>query len=258
MNPIINLNADLGESLGAWTMGDDAAMLGIVASANIACGYHAGDPLVMKRTVRTALASAVSLGAHPAYPDLQGFGRRRMEVTGEELAAMLIYQTGALMAIAQSEGGRVTHVKPHGALSNVACANLEVAHTIAQAVRRLDPTLILLAPAASCLAQAGAEAGLRVALEIFADRAYQDDGQLAPRRLPGAVIHDIDEAVAHVRRMLDAKAIVSLSGKRLPTRIDSICVHGDGKEAVRTARAVREALTAEGYRIAPLTDMDFA
>ena len=252
---LINLNADLGESFGAWQMGNDPAMLDIVNSANVACGFHAGDPVVMRHTVRTALARGVSLGAHPSYPDLQGFGRRAMTLTPTELEATILYQVGALQAMAAAEGGRVTHVKPHGALNNVACANPEVAATVVRAIRSLDPGLTLLAPAHSALVSAAQAAGLPVRLEVFADRAYLDDGQLMPRSQPGAVLHEAEACVAHVLRMLEAQAIVSATGHRLPTRIDSICVHGDGPQAVAIAHAIREALLNRGYHLTPLDRM---
>jgi UPF0271 protein len=248
----INLNADLGESFGAWTMGDDAALLQIVNSANIACGFHAGDPAVMQATVRLALAQGVSIGAHPSYPDLQGFGRRVMQMSSRDLQAMLLYQIGALQAIAAAEGGRVSHVKPHGALNNVACADKEVAATVVQAIQQLDPSLMLLAPAHSALASAAETAGLPVRYEVFADRAYLDDGQLMPRARPGAVLHDAQACVDHVLRMVQAQAIVTATQRQLPCRIDSICVHGDGPEAVATARAVRQALETAGYTLQPL------
>lgn len=248
----VNLNADLGESFGAWTMGNDAALLPVIGSANIACGFHAGDPTVMRETVRLALSHGVSLGAHPSFPDLQGFGRRVMQMSPRDLAALLIYQVGALQALAQAEGGRVTHVKPHGALNNMACADAAMASTVAQAIHALDPQLILLAPALSELERAGRAAGLRVACEVFADRSYQADGQLTPRSQPGAVLHDAPACVRHVLAMLEAGGIVTAGGERLPTRIDSICVHGDGPEAVATAAQVRQALQATGCRLAPL------
>ena len=248
----INLNADLGESFGAWTMGDDPALLKIVNSANIACGFHAGDPTVMQQTVRLALAQGVSIGAHPSYPDLQGFGRRVMQMSSQDMQAMLLYQIGALQAIAAAEGGRVSHVKPHGALNNVACADKEVAATVVRAIQQLDPSLMLLAPAHSALASAAETAGLPVRYEVFADRAYLDDGQLMPRARPGAVLHDAQACVDHVLRMVQAQAIVTATQRQLPCRIDSICVHGDGPEAVATARAVRQALETAGYTLQPL------
>lgn len=251
MSPI-NLNADLGESFGAWRMGEDAALLPLIGSANIACGFHAGDPVVMRETVRLATAQGVSLGAHPAFPDLQGFGRRPMQLSPRELEAAILYQVGALQAMAAAEGSRVTHVKPHGALSNMACADEALAATVARAVRALDPALILLAPALSALERAGRAAGLRVAREVFADRSYQTDGQLTPRAAPGAVLHQPQDCVDHVLRMLDAGGIVTATGQVLPTAIDSICVHGDGPGAVAAAGAIRAALQAAGHRLVPL------
>ena len=251
----INLNADLGESLGPWQMGNDAALLQIVGSANIACGMHAGDPSIMRDTVCQAIARGVSLGAHPSYPDLQGFGRRALQMSAPDLEATILYQVGALQAMAAAEGGRVTHVKPHGALNNVACADPVVAATVVRAVQALDPTLILLAPAHSELVRAGEAAGLPVRHEVFADRAYLDDGQLMPRSREGSVLHDPQACVEHVLRMLSAQAIIAASGHQMSTRIDSICVHGDGPEAVATASAIQQALKANGYRLVALDQM---
>ncbi|MBK8864677.1 MAG: 5-oxoprolinase subunit PxpA [Betaproteobacteria bacterium] len=251
----INLNADLGESFGAWTMGEDAALLGVVNSANIACGFHAGDPLVMRNTVRTALAAGVGLGAHPAYPDLQGFGRRPMTLAPAELEAVILYQVGALAGMAAAEGGRLSHVKPHGALNNQACEDAALADVVARAVRAFDRDLILLAPALSELQSAGQRAGLAVAAEIFADRAYTDAGTLVPRSRPGAVIHDTGAVVAHVLRMLQAGGIVAASGKLLPTAMHSICVHGDTPGAVDNARRLRAALQAAGWQMAGLNEV---
>ena len=251
----INLNADLGESFGAYRMGDDAGLLAIVGSANVACGFHGGDPLVMARTVRLAKAARVSVGAHPSFPDLQGFGRRAMKLAPDELAAVVTYQVGALMGMAQSEGLRVTHVKPHGAMNNMACGDAAMAATIAQAVRAIDPGLILLAPALSALASAGREAGLRVADEVFADRAYTDEGNLVPRNQPGAVLSTSEDCVAHVLRMLERGGIVAASGRVLPTAFHSICVHGDNAHAVATAAAVREGLLAAGHRLRTLPEL---
>lgn len=253
MSPI-NLNADLGESFGAWRMGDDAELLQIIGSANIACGFHAGDPVVMRETVRLAVAKGVSLGAHPAFQDLQGFGRRVMQLSPKELEATILYQVGALQAMAAAEGGRVSHVKPHGALNNMACADEAMATTVARAVKALDRELILLAPAHSALERAGEAAGLRVAREVFADRSYQADGQLTPRSQPGAVLHGAQDCVQHVLRMLEAGGLVTTDGQRLPTRIDSICVHGDGPGAVEAARAIRAALEAAGHRLVTLPE----
>lgn len=252
MSKTVNLNADLGESFGAWTMGSDRELLQAVNSANVACGFHAGDPLVMRNTLRLAKAAGVSVGAHPSFPDLQGFGRRRMQLDAGELEAMLIYQIAALDGLARTEGMRVTHVKVHGALNNMACADPALARTVARAVAAYDRALILLGPALSWLCTAGHEAGLAVVEEIFADRAYQDDGQLVARGQPGAMIHGAQRSFEHVRAMLDEQAIIALSGRRLPTAIGSICVHGDGPEAVATAAHLRVQLEREGYRLRPL------
>lgn len=248
----INLNADLGESFGAWKMGQDDALLRVVCSANIACGFHAGDPMVMRQTVRNALAAGVGLGAHPAYPDLQGFGRRPMTLAPAEVEAAVIYQIGALAAFAAAEGGRLSHVKPHGALNNQACEDAALADCIARAVRDVDRDLILLAPALSELHAAGARAGLPVAAEVFADRAYTDAATLVPRSQDGAVLHAPEAVVAHVLRMLDAGGIVARSGKVLPTPMHSICVHGDNPGAVDNARQLRAALESRGWQLAGL------
>lgn len=252
MSISINLNADLGESFGAWTMGCDAELLPIIDSANVACGFHAGDPLVMRRTLRLARAAGTGVGAHVAYPDLQGFGRRPMSLPPAELEAVILYQLAALDGMARIEGVTMRHVKPHGALSNMACRDADLAHTVAAAVRAYDPELILLAPALSALYRAGQAAGLPVVAEIFADRAYLDDGNLVPRSRPDAMIHGAEASLAHVVAMLEAQALISVSGRRLPTSIGSICVHGDGPEAVATARHLRDELERRGYRLAPL------
>jgi UPF0271 protein len=251
----INLNSDLGEGYGPWTMGDDAAMLAIVNSANVACGGHAGDPDVMRATARLAREHGVSIGAHPSYPDLRGFGRRAMHLTAGELESQVAAQIGALSAVAALEGMRVTHVKPHGALNNQACIDRRLADTICASIRAVDPALILLAPAASELVTAGRSAGLAVVEEIFADRAYLPDGQLVPRSRPDAMIHGADACLAHVRAMLDAGALIAIDGTRIPTPIGSICVHGDNPGAVAVARALRAGLLAAGLHLATLPEL---
>ncbi len=255
MAQLLNLNADLGESFGPWPMGSDNAMLRIVNSANVACGFHAGDPLVMFNTAALAKQHGVSIGAHPAYPDLQGFGRRRMDIPLGELEAMLTYQIGALDACARAQGVRVTHVKPHGALSNVACADRKVADAVARAVHRLDPTLILLAPAASQLIAAGRDQGLPVVEEVFADRAYLDDGNLVPRSQPGAMIHGAEASLQHVKRMVEESALISINGKRIPINPQSICVHGDNADAVATAQAIKDGLVKLGFRFVTIPEL---
>ncbi|WP_374544718.1 LamB/YcsF family protein [Rhodoblastus sp.] len=254
--PLLNLNADLGESYGAWRMGDDDALLRLVQSANLACGFHAGDPVTMGRTVRLALAAGASLGAHPSYPDLQGFGRRAMRCSIEEVEALVLYQIGALDGFARAAGTRVSHIKPHGALSNESCRDPALAAAIARAARAYDRDLILLAPAHSRLAEAGLAAGLTVAIEIFADRAYDDDGALAPRGEPGAVLHGSAACRAHVAAVLAAGGLVTRSGKILPTPIHSICVHGDGPDAVAIAADLHRFLK-ENYSLAPLPALFF-
>ncbi len=251
----INLNADLGESFGAWTMGRDSDLLQLVNSANVACGFHAGDPLVMRQTVATARWHGVSIGAHPSFPDLQGFGRRRMDMKPAELEAAVVYQIGALQAIAAAEGHGVTHVKVHGALSNLASEDIELARCVARAVRAVSPELILLAPALSELVHAGRGCGLQVVEEIFADRNYTDEGDLVPRSHPQAMVHGPAASVRHVLAMLEGAALVSIHGKRLPCKAGSICVHGDNAEAVATAQAVRGALLTAGYELVGLPDL---
>lgn len=247
----IDINADLGEGFGAWRMGDDEAMLDIVTSANVACGFHAGDPDIMARTFTRAARKKVAIGAHVAFPDLAGFGRRSISMSANEIEHTVAYQIGAAQALAACAGHRITHVKAHGALANIAERDADVAHAIARAARAVDPSLTLLAIACSQQGPAGERAGLKVVHEIFADRAYVDDGRLQPRSDPGAVITDASAAVARVRQMLEERALITISGKRLPTSIDSVCVHGDTAEAVAMACALRAALIADGYEPRP-------
>ncbi|MEJ1353331.1 MAG: 5-oxoprolinase subunit PxpA [Candidatus Sedimenticola sp. (ex Thyasira tokunagai)] len=248
----INLNADLGEGFGAYSIGNDEAMLDIIKSANIACGFHGGDPLVIRRTVQMANARSVSIGAHPSYPDLQGFGRRSMSLTNEELESILSYQIGALVGVARSVGAVVGHVKPHGALNNRAAESIEIATVVARAIRDVDPGLILLSPAGSCLSQAGREADLLVAEEIFADRAYGDDGHLLPRSQPGSVFHSVKECVDQVVTFLAEEAIITRSGKKIPSEIHSICVHGDSPLSVNIAQAILKSLVDQDISVLPL------
>lgn len=242
----LDLNADLGEGFGPWRMGDDEAMLGVVTSANVACGFHAGDPDIMARTFALARAKGVVVGAHVAFPDLQGFGRRAVALSPVEIERAVAYQIGAAQALATLSGHRITHVKAHGALANLAERDADVADAIARATRAVDASLVLLAIALSEQTRAGERAGLRVAHEIFADRAYMDDGRLQPRREAGAVIDDIDAALSRAKSMIAEGALISASGRRLKTPIDSICVHGDTPHAVEMARRLRAALEGEG------------
>lgn len=251
----LNLNADLGESFGAWKMGDDTALLAIVGSASIACGFHAGDPLVMRRTLHAARRSGASIGAHPSFPDIQGFGRRPMHMAADELQAMILYQLAALSGMARVEGMTMTHVKPHGALSNMASEDPALAARVTKAVKIFDASLILLAPARSRLVEAAQREGLPVAAEVFADRAYTDDGNLVPRSHPGAVLTQTADCVSHVLRMLDAGGIVSVSGKHVQVPFHSICVHGDNAHSVEVAGAVRKALVDNGCVLKPLPQL---
>ena len=247
----IDLNADLGEGFGPWRMGDDAALLGLVTSANVACGFHAGDPDIMTRVLMQAREAGVAVGAHVAFPDLAGFGRRILPMSAAEIARAVAYQIGAAQALATFAGHRLSHVKAHGALANLAEHDAAVADAIAEATRAVDPSLTLLAIARSEQTRAGERAGLRVAHEIFADRAYANDGRLRARALPGAVIHDVDAVIARVRQMLAAQALVAIDGELLPTPIDSICVHGDTPQAVALAQALRHALENDGVALRP-------
>lgn len=247
----VDLNSDLGESFGAWTCGDDAAMLAIVTSANVACGFHAGDPDVMAETFARARAQGVSVGAHPGYPDLQGFGRRRIAMSERQIENMVAYQIGSAQAVATLAGHRLTHVKAHGALANLAAAERPIAEAVARAIRAVDRDLVHLAIALSEQVAAGERVGLRVVAEVFADRGYGDDGQLVPRGRPGAMIDDPEEAAERALRMVEDAAVVTVTGRRLPTPVDSICVHGDGAHAVAAARALRARLTAANVTLAP-------
>jgi UPF0271 protein len=245
----IDLNADLGEGFGRWRMGDDDAMLDIVTSANVACGFHAGDPDIMATTFARAAERGVAVGAHVAFPDLAGFGRRTLPMSAREIERAVAYQLGAAQALAVLSGHRITHVKAHGALANIAERDADVANAIARAVRGVDASLALLAIALSEQTRAAARAGLRVVNEIFADRAYMDDGRLQPRSQEGAIIEDIDRACSRVRDMLGHGGLRTASGKLLPTQIDSVCVHGDTPLAVEMARNLRAALEGDGWEL---------
>ena len=247
----VDLNADCGESYGPWRMGDDAGILDIVTSANIACGGHAGDPDTMAATLALAKARGTSVGAHPGFDDKPGFGRRVIPMGADAIERMVAYQVGAMAGMAALAGVPMRYVKAHGALSNLASVEREVADAVARAVRAVDGALPLLAVAKTELERAGEAAGLRVACEVFADRTYQADATLTPRSRPGAVLHDAEDAAARVVRMLERGAIVAEDGTEIPTAIDSICVHGDEPTAVRTAARVRERIVAAGWTVAP-------
>lgn len=246
----IDLNSDMGESYGAWQMGDDLALLEHVSSANIACGFHAGDPATMALTVAAAAARGVSIGAHPGLPDLQGFGRRVMQVSEADAYGFTLYQTAALQGFAHAAGSRLRHTKAHGALYNMAAKDAKLAGAICRAVRDFDPTLVVFALAGSVMVDVARDLGLRVAQEVFADRSYQADGSLTPRTQPGAMITDLDTSIAQVRCMLKQGFVRSVGGVDVAIQADTICLHGDQPGAAVFARAMRAALTADGIEIA--------
>ena len=248
----IDLNCDLGESFGPWVMGNDEAMIELATSVNIACGFHAGDADIMRRTVELAKARGVSIGAHPGYRDLHGFGRRPVPgLKSSEIENMVAYQIGALQAIATAAGHKVTHVKAHGALSNVACEDDMTAQAIANAIKAVDSTLIFVVLANSRLVSAGEKANLPMVHEVFADRAYEDDGQLVSRRKPGAVLHGAKEITERVVRMVADGEVISVTGKRMKMRMDTVCIHGDTPGAVEIAKVLRKGLADAGIAVAP-------
>jgi len=248
----IDLNSDIGESFGEWTLGDDEALLRVVTSANIACGMHAGDPGVMRQTVDAALAHGVAIGAHPGLPDLVGFGRRRMAITPQEAYDIVLYQVGALSAFVRAAGGRMQHVKPHGALYNMAAADAELADAVARAVHDISPELILYGRSGSALIAAGERAGLRTASEVFADRRYLPDGALAPRDNGAGVIHDVEQVTQQVFRML-RDGVVFADDKPVPVTAETVCIHGDTPGAGELAQRLRERLEQEDVRVCALS-----
>ncbi|WP_193597140.1 LamB/YcsF family protein [Microbacterium sp. YJN-G] len=247
----VDLVADMGESFGAYTMGDDDALLDIVSSANIACGFHAGDPRVMDRTVGECRARGVGIGAHPSFPDLVGFGRRTMELEPDEVRTDILYQLGALSAFAQAHGTRVTHLCPHGRLGNLVITRPDYARAMAEAVHGFDPRIILFTQAGEVVPVAE-ELGLRIAMVGAVDRSYEDDGTLTPRTIPGAVLHDPDEIASRTVRMVTEGTIVSRGGVELPISCDTVLLHGDGPDAVALARRIRAELEGAGVTIAPI------
>jgi UPF0271 protein len=250
----IDLNSDVGESFGNYKLGLDEQVVPLISSANIACGFHAGDPTVMRRTVALAVANGVAVGAHPGLPDLLGFGRRRMDVTLQEIGDYVIYQVGALQAVATSLGGRLQHVKPHGALYNMAVKDPAIWDAVASAISALDRRLIFFAlagPGRGELEAIGARHGIRIAFEFFGDRAYQPDGSLVPRHLPGAVVHDHDQVAEKVLKLVAENRVVCIDGSEIELRADTICVHGDNPSALALVGKIRETLEAAGVEIGP-------
>lgn len=248
----VDLNSDLGESFGNYTIGMDEEILKYVTSANVACGWHAGDAMVMEKTVALAGEFGTAVGAHPGFPDLMGFGRRNMAVTPAEAKAYVKYQLGALMAFTKSHGMTIQHVKPHGALYNMAAVDEGLARAMCEAVYEVDPEIIFMGLAGSKMITAAEAVGLRAASEVFADRAYNDDGTLVSRKLPGAVIKDKDLAIQRVVRMVREGKVTSINGNDIAIKADSVCVHGDNPKALEFVRNIRETLAAEGVEVRSL------
>lgn len=248
----VDLNADLGESFGNYKCGVDEEVIKYISSANIACGFHASDPVVMDRTVGLAKTFHVKVGAHPGFPDLVGFGRRYLKVSPGELKSMVQYQVGALSAICAAHGMKLSHVKPHGAMYNMAAGDMELALAVAQGIKEVDPGLILVGLAGSCLVKAAKEVGIPGANEVFADRAYNADGTLVDRSREGAVITDEGEAICRVIEMIQTGAVTSIDGKKVKVKADSICLHGDGIKAAEFAKKITEALKEKEIEIVPM------
>ncbi|WP_445491368.1 LamB/YcsF family protein [Niallia sp. 03133] len=245
----IDINCDLGESFGAYKIGMDEEILSFVTSANIACGFHAGDPSVMRKTVKLALQNGVAIGAHPGLPDLIGFGRRNMNVTAQEAYEMVVYQIGALYGFTKSEGARMQHVKPHGALYNMAAKNKELSEAIAEAVYKVDPGLVLYGLSGSELVRSGEKIGLQTAHEIFADRTYQQDGTLTARNQPDALIYSKEHAIAQVVRIVKEGKVMSQQGVDISLKADTVCIHGDGENALSFAQSIKNTLEAASISI---------
>ncbi|RFU11540.1 5-oxoprolinase subunit PxpA [Rhodobacteraceae bacterium W635] len=249
----VDLNADMGESFGPWPMGRDAEVLKVVTSANVACGFHAGDPSVMAETIRLARDNGVSIGAHPGFPDLQGFGRRRMQMARGDLENAVRYQVGAIRGMAAADGASVRHIKLHGALANMCAEDEALARACYAAALSVDPGLTLYVLSGTAQETAAQALDATYAAEIFADRAYNDDATLVDRSQPRAVIHDAARAARRMVEIVRAGAIIAESGKVIPARVDTICLHGDNETALQIARAVRDGLEAEGVTLAPVT-----
>ena len=251
----VDLNSDLGESFGRYTLGMDDKIIPLITSANVACGYHASDPVVMEKTVSMAREAGIRVGAHPGFPDLMGFGRRNMAVSPAEAKAYVMYQLGALEGFCRAKGVKLQHVMPHGALYNMAAKDYELSRAICEAIYEFDKNLIVLALSGGELARAAKDMGLRTALEVFADRSYEEDGTLVNRRKDGAMITDEDEAIARVVRMVKEKKVTAITGKDIPIQADSVCVHGDGAKALAFVERIRKALTEEGVEICSLDEI---
>ncbi len=254
MEGIIDLNSDIGESFASYVLGLDEEVIKHVTSVNIACGWHAGDPITMEKTLKEAIENEVAVGAHPGYPDLLGFGRRNMDISPKEARAYMIYQLGALNGFASANGIKIQHMKLHGAFYNTASIKAELAEEVINGILDVDKDIILLALSGTYIAKRAQEKGLRVAQEVFADRAYNEDLTLVNRKLPGAVIHDPKEAINRIKKMVVDGKIESITGKEIDIVADSICVHGDNPEAVSFVKEIKESLLAEGIKLKALKD----
>jgi UPF0271 protein len=250
----IDINCDLGEGFGIYQLGRDEEILDYVTSANIACGFHAGDPSIMRKTVKMALEKHVGIGAHPGFSDLAGFGRRAIDISPEEVYDLVIYQIGALQAFVKSEGGKLQHVKPHGALYNMAAKSFPISEAIAEAIYRVEPELILFGLAGSELIKAGKKIGLLTASEVFADRTYQEDGSLTSRREANALINEQNAAVNQVIRMINQGSVTTASGKDIPITADTVCIHGDNEKALDFARFISSCLNESGITVTKVSN----
>lgn len=248
----VDMNSDLGESFGAYKIGCDSEVIPLISSANVACGWHAGDSTVMAKTVRLAADANVAVGAHPGFPDLVGFGRRNMAVSADDMKTYIMYQVGALSAFCRAEGIKMQHVKPHGAMYNMAAKDEKLADAICEGIARVDGSLILMGLSGSVMAKSAEKFGLRFASEVFADRAYEEDGSLVARSKPGAVITDENEAVGRVVEMVSEGTVTAVTGKKINISAQSICVHGDNAHALEFVKKIRKTLSENGIEITPL------
>lgn len=251
----VDLNSDLGESFGRYTLGMDDKIIPLITSANVACGYHASDPVVMNKTIEMAKAAGIRVGAHPGFPDLMGFGRRNMNVSLAEAKAYVLYQLGALDAFCKAHGVKMQHVKPHGALYNMAAKDYKLSTAICEAIREYDDNLIVMALSGGELVRAAKDMGLRVALEVFADRAYEEDGTLVARTKEGAMITDEEEAIRRVIRMVKEQKVTAITGKDIDIKADSICVHGDGAKALAFVERIKKTMEEEGIQICSIDEL---
>jgi UPF0271 protein len=247
--PAIDLNCDMGESFGAWKMGNDEELMNYVTSVNIACGFHAGDATTMRKTVELAVKKGLAIGAHPSYPDLQGFGRRAMSMSLIDVTDIVLYQVAALKGICEASGARLHHVKPHGALYSQAAKDTDLAGAIAEAVHGIDPELIFYGLSESVMIDEASRRGLRTASEVFSDRTYGADGMLTPRTASNALISDVDQAAKQVMQMVQHGTVTAVNGNQLKIQAETICIHGDGDNAVGFAKAIREVLTGNGIHV---------